>query len=451
MIEFKGLNYNKEYRELVEAFIPNEDKGLIIIEKNNEDLILKIDDYKDVVKLEKEISKEKTRIKRGIYKLLRKYKETDLVWGILVGVNPLKLFRKLIDINGEKSAREILKNIYLIDDKKIDLGFRIIENQKPLAEEIKGKTSFYIDIPFCPTRCFYCSYSTYNSDNSKLKEYIDTLIYEIKSFKEKTDIKPDTIYIGGGTPSAIPVKELERVVSILKEFYPDITEFTVEIGRPDTINIELLKMLKFYGVDRISINPQTMNDKTLEKIGRNHSSEDIIKAFKMARKEGFNNINMDLIIGLPGENSQDFKYSLEEVINLNPESISIHSLSIKKGSKLFAEDYKNSRDNKFEEVRDTIMKKSEFIPYYMYRQKHIFLNIENIGYSKYKNISKYNIGMMEDFQNIIGFGLGASTKIFENKKINRYMNYRLLDDYIKFIDKNIEDKLKLMEEIKLEN
>lgn len=443
MIKFKNIKYNKEYKELIEAFIPNEDKGLILVEKYKYLLKIFIDDKELSEELE-DIQSEKTKIKKSIYKILSNYTKKNLPWGILVGVNPLKLFRKLEKKNGRSKAINILENVYLLDKKKIKLGFQIIDIQKPLIKDLKGKTSIYIDIPFCPTKCFYCSYSTYKSDNEFIEKYVDTVIYELDSLKDIIkDV--DMVYIGGGTPSAIDVNLLEKIIKKINSMYKNLREFTVEIGRPDTINEKLLKMLKRENVGRISINPQTLKEETLEKIGRKHNNKQLMNTFSLARKLGFSNINMDLIIGLPGEDSKDFQDSLTKVLDMNPESVSIHSLAIKKGSKLFSNDFKNIEDKNFEEIRDKIMEKSSLIPYYLYRQKHIFLDIENIGYSKENYISKYNIAMMEDLQNIIGIGLGGSTKIFKNNKIYRHMNYRLLEDYIKNIDKNIKDKRKLLE------
>ena len=441
MIEFKNIKYNKEYVELIEAFIPNfKDKGLIAnLELIENTLKININEYEEKVILEN-INSEKTKIKQGIYKIFSKYTNKTLKWGILVGVNPLKLFRKIISQKGIDKAKHYLKDIYYIDNSKIDLGFKVIENQKSEIKKLKGN-SIYINIPFCPSKCKYCSYPTYLQDKEKMDEYVKNLKLEIKSFLENSNLKYSSLYIGGGTPSAIGKDKLDSIIKELVPILDNILEFTVELGRPETIDKELLSMLKNYGVNRISINPQSMNDCTLDLINRNHTVKGIEEKFYLARDLGFENINMDLIIGLPKESPDDFKNTLEKIKLLNPDSLSIHSLSLKKGSKLTSEGYSQTQETNFEKIRDEFVEKSGYMPYYLYRQKHMFLNIENIGFEKNNRKSIYNISMMEDLENIIGFGLGASTKFINNNKINRLMNYRTLNDYNKNINKQVNEKL----------
>lgn len=443
MIEYLNFKYNKEYKELIEAFIPNlKDKGLILVLELEEYLLkITIGDYKDSVNINKNL-KEKTSIKQGIYKLLSKYKKRDLKWGILVGVNPLKLFKSLEEKWGTLKAREVLKDIYYIEKEKIELGFEILNLQKPIKDKLKKKSSIYINIPFCPSKCKYCSYPTYLTDESLMDEYIDLLILEIKSFFKNFNSEITSIYIGGGTPSSVGVERLEKLLHEIKPIIEKSEEFTIELGRPDTISEQLLNMIKKYRVDRISINPQSMKDKTLRSIGRNHTKDDIIDKILLARKLGFKNINMDLIIGLPGEEKEDFISTLEYIKKLKPESLSVHSLALKKGSKLTEEKYRGKAEEDFQRIRDDFVEKNFYIPYYLYRQKHMYLNIENIGYSKNGFESLYNIAMMEDIQNIYGFGLGSSTKIV-NDNIKRQMNPRTLKDYKDNIEKTVLDKLDL--------
>ena len=445
MIEFRNIQYNKEYKELIETFIPDSgNKGLVLIfEKNDNILSLTVGNYVNKLKIDEYFTEETSNIKRGIYNLLKIYTGQDLKWGMLVGVNPLKLFTKLIDKYGIQKSNLILKEGYFLSDEKIKLGLSILENQNPIRKILTGKNSIYIDVPFCPSRCSYCSYSIYKVDFDLINNYLNTLSYEIKTVSKYCNFIPQSIYIGGGTPSSIGAKNLSILLNIVKENFKKPEEFTVEIGRPDTINAEILDVLELYGVDRISINPQTMKDETLKKLCRNHSSRDVLDSFNLARRYGFNNINMDLIIGLPDETSLDFFNTLEIIKELSPESISIHALSLKKGSELTQSGYFGNGIEEFQKIRDDFIENQDYIPYYLYRQKNIFLNIENIGYSKLGKESLYNVAMMEDMQNILGLGLGSTTKVINGDKIFRHMNYRRLKDYLENIDKNIEDKLKI--------
>lgn len=446
MIACSNFKYNKEYQELIEAFIPNfKDKGLnIFLEKTKEQLLVNIGQEKITKEIDKYFNIEKSNIKRCLYSIFSKYTNKELAWGILVGVNPLKLFRKLEAEFGREKAEEILQNGYLVSKEKIKLGFLVVDKQEKILENQFGNNSIYINIPFCPTKCNYCSYPTYLVDEERVEKYTKALEKEIRLFFEKTSLEISTAYIGGGTPSSIGASRLDRIIKLVKDRNNNIREFTVEVGRPDTINEELIDMLKQNKINRISINPQTMINKTLETIGRKHNKEEILSTYKLAKKKGFDNINMDLIMGLPGEDADDFAKSLEEVVSLEPASISIHSLSLKKGSKLTESGYENNKSGDFEDLRNTIMKKSGYFPYYLYRQKHMYLNIENIGYAKEGCESLYNIFMMEDVHNIIGFGLAATSKKIEKNKIFRYMNPRLMDSYLDNIEKIVDEKISLL-------
>lgn len=446
MIEFLGLDYNKEYFELIEAFIPDiKNKGLeVYVEKISDQLSIKIKDQVFQRKIENYFPREKGNIKRAIYKILSKAYNKNLAWGILVGVNPLKLFRRLLAENKENQVRDLLEKGYFLSKDKVDLGMLVIKNQKGYYYVNKNKTSIYVDIPFCPSRCNYCSYPTHLIDVEKMDKYLKALIFEIKELAKKTSLDISNIYIGGGTPSSLGPEGLEKLIKVIKKAFPSYKEFTVEVGRPDTITKDSLEKLKALEIERISINPQSMKDQTLREIGRKHTKTDIITAYNLAKDLGFKNINMDLIIGLPGENDQDFENSLEEVCSLNPHSISIHCLSLKKGSQLGQSDYLGDKNVNFIEKRNKIMEKYGYIPYYLYRQKHIFMNMENIGYCKKSYQSYYNIAMMEDTENIIGFGLASTSKIFINKKLKRYMNSRRLDDYIENIESQVAEKIQLL-------
>lgn len=450
MIEYRNFEYKKEYKELIETFIPSfGNRGLILmLEKVQGLLLINIEDYSDYIEIDDYFPGEESNIKRAIYKLLRKYLRRDLDWGMLVGVNPLKLFLKLEDRLGREEAIRILKEGYFLSKVKIDLGFETIDNQRHMRKKLEGRTSLYIDIPFCPSKCSYCSYSTYRYDEELIEDYIEKLLYEMKVISNKLSLQPQNIYIGGGTPSAIGGKYLNQVLEGIAKYFSGWEELTVEIGRPDTINKNILSLLKSYEVDRISINPQTMKEETLKLLGRDHSILDIYRAFKEARAMGFDNINADLIIGLPGEDANIFRETLQKIKELNPESLSIHALAMKKGSKLRDSGFLLPEEKEFVEVRDKYINQEAYRPYYLYRQKNMYLNIENIGYSKDGYESFHNVAMMEDIQSIIGLGLASSTKLIKKGKIRRHMNYRLMRDYLEKIDRNIEDKVKIWEENK---
>lgn len=443
MLDFINMTYNKEYLELAEAFVPGISKSEeeVFVERAGDYLKLKTSTFEDQTSLDSYFSYEKTNIKRGIYNLFKKYTNRDLAWGILVGVNPLKLIKNLLAKSDKDQARRILAEGYFLEQEKIDLAFEIIKKQEPFVKDLRGQAHIYIDIPFCPSKCSYCAYPTYLIDPEKIKLYTESLIKEIDTFFSQTQMDFATVYIGGGTPSALGSDNLTRVIKTLRKYLTDIKEFTVEIGRPDTFDKDLLLMLKENKVDRISINPQSMNDNTLDRIGRKHSALDIEKSFRLARDLGFDNINMDLIIGLPGEETQDFESSLKRVLDLGADSISIHSLALKKSSSLSQRGYEDDGDFAFEKVRNNLMVESVYEPYYLYRQKHIYLNLENIGYAKIGKECLYNIAMMEDLGPVVGFGLGATSKLILDKKIKRHMNPRTLKDYLAGTEESALNKI----------
>ncbi len=354
----------------------------------------------------------------------------------------------------DELIQEILVKDYRLDDKKAQMIREISSLQRkhiyPLDE---NKYSLYIGIPFCPSKCSYCSFPSYKIEKkrNRVEAYIESLIKELSFVKRTMEGKTlNTVYIGGGTPSSIKVKELEKVISFVrKEFDTDIKEFTVEAGRPDTINSELLIMLRNYGVERISINPQTMNNETLERIGRSHRAETTIEAYNLAKKYNFDIINMDLIIGLPGEDIKMVRRTMEVIKELDPENLTVHSLAIKRGSSL----HKKLGEVEFQTYREMdfifnevvhLVRELALDPYYLYRQKNIMGNLENIGYSKKDMESIYNISMMEEKDTIIGAGLGAVSKIYSVKdnRIDRLPNYKTLHDYIENMNQMLNKKEK---------
>lgn len=378
-------------------------------------------------------------------------KNNKIPWGILTGIRPVKIIHDLMD--KDISDQEIIK--VMTDEYKLDLdkAKSILEigkkQRKYLYPLDKDKFSLYISIPFCPTRCLYCSFPSLpiNKYEDYVKEYVNKLIYEIHSIGELMKGKRiNTVYIGGGTPTAIPPRELERIIEKVYLVFGEknIREFTVEAGRPDTITREYLEMLNRNEIHRISINPQTMNDRTLKLIGRQHKSEDILRTYNMAKEIGFKSINMDLIVGLPGEGLKEIKNTLQAIKKIDPENLTIHTLSVKRGSK-----FKDTMD-KYplessqilrEMLEETVKfaKNEAFEPYYLYRQKQTLGNLENIGYAKKEMECIYNISMMEEKETIIGAGMGSVSKIFipEKDKIKRVANFKGLKDYMLRIDELI--------------
>ncbi len=399
----------------------------------------------------------KNAIKKSIYDSLTFLVDLQVPWGILTGIRPIKVSHDLINSNIETyKVKRILMDEFRIHEEKAQLMIDIALSQRkhiyPLDE---NKYSLYIGIPFCPSRCSYCSFPAFavGSNYDKVDRYVDTLIYELKAIKEMMEGKwLNTVYIGGGTPTSIRPKDLQRIIARVKESFKfeDIKEFTVEAGRPDTLNLEMLKMLKSMEIDRISINPQTMNSNTLKKIGRNHDINSIISSYNMAKDLGFDTINMDIILGLPGEDAQDVAHTLEKIEKLNPDNLTVHTLALKRGSRL------SSNEDNHDEASNEIMKMLEIteakaaamdmFPYYLYRQKQMVGNLENIGYSKLNKESIYNISMMEEKETIIGAGLGAVSKIYSPKDntIKRLPNFKDLIEYSNRIDELINKKKTLI-------
>lgn len=478
-IKMNNYPYNKEIFELVRAFYP----GKKIVETQdivNEAFFIDFNLEKaygitkifidgelkssSKVKLDQiniKRPKDKTislGVKKSLFIALEKASKKDLPWGILTGIRPVKIVRSLMEKNSSINLiKDILTKEYMLDEDKAKLIIDIAIKQKdyiyPLDED---RYSLYIAIPFCPSICKYCSFSSLPISRYKsfVYEYIDKLIYEIKLTSELIkDKKLNTIYIGGGTPTSIPLESLERIIQALYQNFDvsNIKEFTVEAGRPETITKDMLRMLKKYGIDRISINPQTMNKETLKRIGRNHSVEDIIRAYNLAKKVGFKTINMDLIIGLPGEDIEDVENTLNEIAKLNPENLTVHTLAIKKGSKYGDSGDKTYLDNVT--LLDAMMNltknhcnKNDYTPYYLYRQKQILGNLENIGYAKEGYESIYNIAIMEERESIIGLGVGSTSKIYNPKdhSLKNILNFKDLKSYLERTDDLIDRKREVL-------
>lgn len=393
----------------------------------------------------------KNEQKRNCYKVLSQATGRELDWGILTGVRPEKLFRQLVRENNLGSAKEILRSEYLLSDEKIRLLERTYEVQKDLNCDSNPKAiGLYIGIPFCPTRCLYCSFTSNVITKEKASAYMKALEKEVRAVKaimDRQGLYAESVYIGGGTPTALDDEDFEKLLSLTKEhFIIDKTrEWTVECGRPDTITDNKLRLISGYGAGRISINPQTMKEETLKTIGRAHTPQQIIDAYKLARKYSFV-INMDLITGLPDETPDDFRNTLETILGLDPENITVHTLAVKKASRLIEED-PDYAFRQAENVRKMLDEGSELLldkysPYYLYRQKHMAGNFENVGYERDNTASIYNVRIMEEDQTIIALGAGGISKVYypDENRLERVANVSNYEIYIERIDEMIQRK-----------
>lgn len=377
-------------------------------------------------------------------------------WGILDGIRPVKLARKLLKSEESiNAAIDAFIREYNADFQKAELAVKIASIENPIIDAMNPNgVSLYIGIPFCPTRCLYCSFvSNSGAKSAKLiPEYLNCLNREIEhtaKIVKEAGKTVESVYIGGGTPTTLDKDQLGRLLEKLFVTF-DLSnnkEFTVEAGRPDTVTKEKLETIKRYGIDRISINPQTMNQKILDIIGRNHTPDDIRRAMYMARECGIKTINMDIIAGLPGETLDMFKYTVEEVEKLDPENTTVHTMSIKRSSKLhetlgdFALTDGDEVVKMVDFARDTVVSNGKN-PYYLYRQKNMLGNLENVGYAKPGTESLYNIYIMEEVQTIISLGCGGVTKTVdrETDRIERIFNVKEPKDYIERIDEMLKRK-----------
>ncbi len=390
----------------------------------------------------------KNRQKQNAYKALAEFTGRELDWGILTGVRPGKLFNQLVRENGFDKASDLMKDEYYLADRKIKLLQDIYTVQKGVNPNTdRFACGVYIGIPFCPSRCLYCSFTSNVISKERASAYMAALekeITETKRIMDREGMYAESVYIGGGTPSSLDDEDFERLLSLTRKFFisPKTSEWTVEAGRPDTITLSKLELIKAYGANRISINPQTMNDVTLKAIGRHHSAKQIIEAYEMARSFPFI-VNMDLICGLPGETAGDFKNTLTAILKMNPENITVHTLAVKKASRLIEIDpeYAFKQAGVVEDMLDIAsgLLSEDYKPYYMYRQKHMAGNFENVGYCKNNTASIYNIRIMEETQSIIALGAGGISKIFypEENRLERVANVSNYEIYIDRIDEMI--------------
>ena len=384
--------------------------------------------------------------KLSLYKALSRFLNVEQPWGALTGIRPTKLAYSLIE-QGEDFFGEFV-DTFKVSREKTRVVLDIINSQKKYYEKDVDNTDLFVFIPFCPSRCKYCSFICQDVKSARMhiEEYVDVLIKEIKE-SVKYIKKLRSIYIGGGTPVSLSNQLLEKILVEIDKVNTGV-EFTVEAGRPDRITIETLQLLKKYRVTRICINPQTFNDKTLQLIGRNHTAEDVIEKYNLA-KETFS-VNMDFIAGLDGESFQDFKYSIDKAIELSPDNITVHTLCVKKGSYLASETKRldSGEVAKMIDYASLTLKENGYNPYYMYKQKYMAANLENVGYSKSGRECVYNIDTMEEICHVVACGANSISKVvnFEQNRIERYAAPKDVKSYIDKIDKILECKTLLFEQ-----
>lgn len=395
-----------------------------------------------------------------LYKLLCDFTGLTQPWGILTGVRPVKLLRRLAEESNEEQAVKKFEKDFFVSNEKIALSRETEHNERKILEISKPESfSLYVGIPFCPSRCSYCSFVMASIERAEklIEPYTKLLCEEIKRTAEianKLGLRLETVYFGGGTPTTLSAEQLDTVLGTVNNSFDMSTcrEFTVEAGRPDTIDIAKLFALKENKVDRISINPQTVNDEVLKTIGRKHTAQQFFDAFELARKCGFDNINTDLIAGLPTDTPESFKNSLDSIVRLNAECITVHTLCMKRASRLTTEgvtlDLQQARDaREMLAYTQNILGQNEYIPYYMYRQSRMVGNLENVGWSKRGFESLYNVYVMDETHTILACGSGGVTKLKRNNPdyLERIFNFKYPYEYIDRFDELIQRKSGIMQ------
>jgi oxygen-independent coproporphyrinogen-3 oxidase len=388
---------------------------------------------------------QKRRMEILLFGLFTEYCEFTPQWGILTGVRPVKLLRSIVALMGEEKGMDYFKTHLLVSNEKAALSFITMRNEEKILSTLTPESfSLYISIPFCPSRCSYCSFvsSSVEKTMNLIPQYLALLCKEIQhTAKVAADLKLrlQSVYIGGGTPTTLSAEQLRTLLGTITGSF-DLSaccEFTVEAGRPDTITPEKLIALKNGGATRISINPQTLNDEVLQTIGRHHTTAQTLSAYKIAREYGFNNINMDLIAGLPGETVESFISTLNRVITLSPESITVHTLSLKRSARIFQEENEPISDDA--KAADQMLRYADeqllvngYAPYYLYRQSRMVGNLENTGWAKPGFESPYNVFIMDETQTILACGAGAASKIKDPNSdcLERIFNFKYPYEYM---------------------
>lgn len=394
-------------------------------------------------------------LSRLLFSVMKRLTGKTPKWGIITGVRPVKRVNALIS-QGKPRAEidDILQSEYLVSPEKCDIAYTTAQTQESLTGSVAADSfSLYVSIPFCPTRCSYCSFVSQAIDGCKklIPEYVEKLCREIAytgELVQKIGLKLDTVYFGGGTPTSLEAGQLGRLMDAVSESFDmsGVREYTVEAGRADTITEEKLRTLKEKGCTRLSVNPQTLNDSVLEAIGRRHTAKQFLDSFRLAKDIGFDSINTDIIAGLPTDTVESFKTTVDGLIELSPENITVHTLSIKRAARLNQSEQKSETlKNPAAEMVDYAVKRlleSGYKPYYLYRQKNMLDNLENIGWSKAGHESLYNIYIMEEIQTILAVGAGGSTKLvdLDNHRLERVFNYKHPLEYNKHFDLMLSKK-----------
>lgn len=470
----KNHNFHFELENLTRLFFPNE-KITVIRDFSEPQPPYIYTEVSDKITISVNIgsfNKSKTAVKKLtdddnelvsaqlLYKLLCDFTGLTQPWGILTGVRPVKLLRRLAEESSEEQAVKKFEKDFFVSNEKIALSRETEHNERKILELSKPESfSLYVGIPFCPSRCSYCSFVMASIERAEklIEPYTKLLCEEIKQTAEianKLGLRLETVYFGGGTPTTLSAEQLDTVLRTVNKSFDMSTcrEFTVEAGRPDTIDIAKLLALKENKVDRISINPQTVNDEVLKTIGRKHTAQQFFDAFELARKCGFDNINTDLIAGLPTDTPESFKNSLDSIVRLNAECITVHTLCMKRASRLTTEgvtlDLQQARDaREMLAYTQNILGQNEYIPYYMYRQSRMVGNLENVGWSKKGFESLYNVYVMDETHTILACGSGGVTKLKRNNPdyLERIFNFKYPYEYIDRFDELIQRKSGIMQ------
>lgn len=473
-IQCKETLYTYNLYHITKAFFPNaeikqcvdaEQEPLVRIELDDGSCFL-LDAKEFEENQKKEDAQEKKKIvTKMVYRFLSEKTGQEMAWGMLTGVRPTKLAMHQME-NGmnEAQAKTFLQEVYCVSEKKARLAVDIACREKALLSKLDYLNGFslYVGIPFCPSICSYCSFSSSPIDvwSPRMDDYLKALCIELHHIAKETEGKTlNTIYIGGGTPTTLTAKQLEKLLNVVDELFlneergAELLEYTVEAGRSDSITKEKLEVICSHPVTRISVNPQTMQQKTLDLVGRKHTVQAVKDIFHLARELGFDNINMDLIAGLPGENAEDMRDTLRQIEELSPDSLTVHSLAIKRAARMAQEQPVRDLHTEITEMVEDAAKTAEklgLVPYYLYRQKNIAGNFENVGYAKADKAGIYNILIMEEKQTIYAAGAGATTKIVLPEKIKtengketnliRIENVKNIEEYIARIDEMIKRK-----------
>ena len=423
-----------DFNELIKIFLPPAAYRLAFEAEKAEGKIVEINEG---------ASCDKNEIKRELYRRLADLTGKKPPWGILTGVRPVKLAGELAAQAGSSGALEILKRDYLLQEEKARLLVDIYEYQQQLLGAAEpASLGVYVGIPFCPTRCLYCSFTSNQQGAEEIEKYLEALLDEIEycgRAAAQKGMRTESVYIGGGTPTTLSAAQLDRLLTKLEDSFDlDLCrEFTVEAGRPDTITAEKLAVISSHGIRRISINPQTMKDQTLALIGRRHSAAETRAAFALARERGDFLVNADVIAGLPGENEEDFAASLAEIIALDPCNITVHTLAVKKASRLIEadEDYHYKQAAVVAKMlarSKELLSAAGYRPYYLYRQKHMAGALENVGYCRDDEACIYNIRIMDEHQSILAMGAGGISKKYypQENRLERVPNVSNYQVYI---------------------